>query len=101
MLIPLEKAIEILENASAIVANDTALVYPAFREYVDDDVFMYLSWDSEGLEFHLEFQEELNKEVEVVGSSMFLKRMVEDDEIETEQLTILVPIEPMDKPKTN
>jgi len=87
--IPLRKAYDILQNCSAVVIDDNVLVYPALDEIEEDDAneFMYLSWSYEDLEYDVKFEEGSNREVEVVGSSMFLI----DIEGETTQLTILEP----------
>lgn len=96
--IPLKEAHEILERfTSAVVIDDSVLTYPRLSELKDseDNEFLYLSWEDEGLEYSLKFSEGKNQMVKVSGSSMFLN----DDDAETDadqtQLTILdaTPIE--------
>jgi hypothetical protein len=96
--ISLKGAYEILERyTTAVVIDDSVLVYPRLSELKDseDNEFLYLSWEDEGLEYSLKFSEGKNQSVKVSGSSMFLN----DDDAETDadqtQLTILdaTPIE--------
>jgi hypothetical protein len=96
--ISLKEAHEILERfTTAVVIDDSVLVYPRLSELKDseDNEFLYLSWEDEGLEYSLKFSEGKNQSVKVSGSSMFLN----DDDAETDadhtQLTILdtTPIE--------
>ena len=96
--ISLKEAYEILERfTTAVVIDDSVLVYPRLSELKDseDNEFLYLSWEDEGLEYSLKFSEGKNQSVKVSGSSMFLN----DDDAETDadhtQLTILdaTPIE--------
>jgi len=89
--ITLKEAFQILEDASAVIINDHVLVYPALSDLQDDELneFLYFSWDQEGLEYDLHFNEGDNQEVKVSGSSIFLldtDAETEDDHI---QITIL------------
>jgi hypothetical protein len=86
--ITLKEAYRILEDASAIIIDDSVLVYPSLSELQEDDTseFMYLSWTDEGCDYSARFEEWRNQEVEVVGSSMFL--YAEGDSEHT-QITIL------------
>jgi hypothetical protein len=86
--ITLKEAYQILEDASAIIIDDSVLVYPSLSELKEDDTneFMYLSWTDEGWDYSARFEEWRNQEVEVVGSSMFL--YAEGDNEHT-QITIL------------
>ena len=86
--ITLKEAYQILEDASAIIIDDSVLVYPSLSNLEHDDTneFMYLSWDYDGCDYSARFEEWRNQEVEVVGSSMFL--YAEGDSEET-QITIL------------
>lgn len=89
-LITLEEAARILEGCSAVVADEHAVLYPGMGDLTgeDDNEWMYLQWtDEEGLEYNVKFIEQNNREVTVVGGSMFLQ----DSEGEQCQLTILVP----------
>ena len=85
--ITLKEAFQILEDASAIIVDDSILVYPSLSELEDDELneFMYLSWDDEGLEYNVKFNEGENQEVKVSGSSIFLI----DTDGEENQITIL------------
>ena len=87
--ITLEEAYKILENCSGVIVDDGAILYPSVWELngKDENEFLYLSWEEEGLEFNVKFNEGSNREVKVSGCSMFL---IEGDGEET-QLTILVP----------
>jgi len=89
--IPLEDAYKILEDASAIIINDSILVYPCLSdlEYSDENEFMYISWDEEGLEYNLNFCEGDNQMVKIVGSSMFLYDTDSNGEEDHTQITIL------------
>lgn len=95
--ISLKEAYEILERFTTAVVIDSVLVYPRLSELKDseDNEFIYLSWEAEGLEYSLKFSEGKNQSVKVSGSSMFLR----DDDAETDadqtKLTILdaTPIE--------
>jgi hypothetical protein len=86
--ITLKEAYQILEDASAIIIDDNVLVYPSLSELKEDDTneFMYLSWEDEGLEYSVRFEEKRNQQVEVVGSSMFLYA---EGDIDHTQITIL------------
>ena len=89
--IPLEKAYEILQDCSAVIVDDNVVTYPCLHgSKIENDVnneFLTLSWDFEDNEYKFVFNEDGNREVEVVGSSLFLI----DIEGETTQLTILEP----------
>ena len=90
--IPLEEAYKILEDASAIVVDDSVLVYPALEdlEFSDENEFMYLTWtDDEGQEYTLKFAEGDNQEVKISGSSMFLIDTDAEGEEDAIQITIL------------
>lgn len=87
--ITLQEAYDILENASALVVDDNALVYPALSELTGESFnqFLYVTWDDEGQEYSLKFCEEENETVKIVDSSMFLV----DEEGDERQITILEP----------
>lgn len=88
--IPLKKAYELLENSSGVVIDDNVLVYPSLAEIEDSDEneFLYLSWQDEGLTYSVKFQEGENINVKISGSSMFLT----DHEGEETQLSLLSPM---------
>jgi hypothetical protein len=74
--IPLEEAYKMLEESSAIIVDNNGLMYPSVWGLTGDDSneFLYLSWtDGDYNEFNLQFVEGDNLEVEVSGSSLFLK----------------------------
>lgn len=91
MKIPLQKAFEILEDASAVIINDSVLVYPSLSDLKDDELneFLYFQWEEEGLEYNLKFNEGDNQEVEVIGSSMFLYDTDTMNENDYTHITIL------------
>lgn len=87
--ITLKEAFAILEDCSAIIIEDGVLTYPSLYdlEHSDENEFLYIHWDYEGLEFSVKFAEGENSEVRVSGSSMFLI----DTEGEENHITILEP----------
>jgi hypothetical protein len=90
--IDLKEAFEILQDCSAIIIDDSRLIYPFLNEITgeDDNPFMDLSWEEDGEDFVLRFYEFYNKTVTVSGSSMFLYE--ENDERDSPtQITILEP----------
>jgi hypothetical protein len=103
MKIPLQKAFEILQDASAVIINDQIVVYPSLSELEDDELneFLSFSWNEGGLEYILKFNEGDNQEVSVIGSSMFLYDTDTMDEDDHTQITILVPqnleVEPLEE----
>lgn len=91
--ITLKEAFQILEDASAVIIDDSVLVYPALSDLEDDELneFLYFEWEDEGLEYNLKFNEGDNQEVKVIGSSMFLydtDTMNEDDHTRITILTL-------------
>lgn len=90
--IPLQEAYTILEDASAIIIDDSVLVYPALSdlEFSDENEFMYLTWsDEQGQDYDLHFAEGDNQEVKISGSSMFLIDTDTEAEEDAIQITIL------------
>ena len=89
--ITLKEAYQILEDASAVIINDSTLVYPALSDLEDSDEneFMYFKWDDEGLEYSLTFNEGDNQEVKISGSSLFLFDTDANDDDDHTQITIL------------
>lgn len=88
--ITLKEAYAILENASAVIVDTGFVTYPSLYELTDSDEneFLFLKWDDEGLEFSVKFEEQSNQEVAISGYSMFLV----DSDGDEMQLTILVPL---------
>ena len=72
MKITLDKAIELLNQAAAIILPDESgspLMYPSVN--VDEDDFLTMGWtDDEGLEFTIDCLREKNEEVEVINNSL-------------------------------
>jgi hypothetical protein len=103
MKIPLQKAFQILQDASAVIINDQIVVYPCLADLDGDDTneFLSITWDEGGLEYSLKFNEGDNQEVGVFGSSMFLYDTDTMDEDDHTQITILVPqnleVEPLEE----
>jgi len=89
--ITLKEAYQILEDASAVIIDDSVLVYPALSDLEDDDTneFLYIQWDDEGEGYNLKFMEGDNQEVKIVGSSMFLYDTDAEGEEYHTQITIL------------
>ena len=88
--ITLKEAYQILENANAIIIDDSALVYPCLSKLENDDTneFLYVQWDDEGQGYNLKFNEGDNQEIRVAGSSMFLYDTDAKGNMDT-QITIL------------
>jgi hypothetical protein len=86
--IPLQEAFAIIQDAYAIIIDDT-LTFPCLDDLngSDENEFLYLGWEIEDLEYCAKFQEGENKMVRVSGSNLFLI----DNEGEETQITILVP----------
>ena len=90
--ITLEEAYKILQDASAIIIDDSVLVYPALSdlEFSDENEFLYITWtDDEGQEYDLHFAEGDNQQVKVSGSSIFLLDTDAEAEEDAIQITIL------------
>ena len=90
MKVLLEEAIELLQAASAVIVDDNAVVYPSvWTEGMgeDDNEFLYLEWDQGTHEYNAKFSEGPNREITVIGSSMFLI----DTEGDERQITLLKP----------
>ena len=89
--ITLKEAYQILEDASAVIINDSTLVYPSLDmiEGSDENEFLYFTWDDEGLEYSLTFDEGDNQEVKISGSSLFLYDTDANDDDDHTQITIL------------
>lgn len=87
--ITLNQAFNILQNCAAVVTETHNVTYPNLDKLTgeEENEFMALSWEEDGLDYGVIFKEGNNQTVKVSGSSMFL----EDNEGEEVQLTILVP----------
>jgi hypothetical protein len=89
--IPLEEAYKILENASAIIIDDSKLTYPWLSELKGEgsNLFLDFTYEEEGLVYDLMFVEDDNQEVKVSGSSIFLRELEQEDEDPRTKITIL------------
>lgn len=68
--INLNQVLVLLEQCSAVIFDDNALIYPRVDE--DSEEFLYISWDDEGEEYILTFNKEDNKEVSIKGAKLTL-----------------------------
>jgi hypothetical protein len=90
--ISLKEAFRMLEDARAVIINDDVVLYPSLWELREDDTneFLFFHWEDDGCEYNLKFCEGDNKEVNLVGSSMFLYDTDADGEEDHTQITILI-----------
>lgn len=88
MKISLQKAIELLNAASAVII-DNVVTYPSVEDTTEepDHQFLHISWEENAEEYNALFSEGNNQEVEVIGLSMFLI----SDEGDKEEITLLQP----------
>jgi hypothetical protein len=106
--IPLKEAHRILENAAAIIVNNDALVYASVDELEDseENEFLHLSWEVNGLQYSLKFAEGDNKQVKINSHTMhLLDTDAKNDEdyteiqiLESKNLTELDPHRGFDSP---
>lgn len=91
--ITLKEAYNILEQSSAVIINEYALVYPAFWELNGDveNEFLYLSWEEDGDDYCLKFCEGDNPSVKIEGCRLFLFDTDANDDDDLTELTILTP----------
>ena len=89
--ISLAEAVQILENCSAVIWDETHhfLIYPDVTDLdgKDDNEFLYIKGEEDGEYYSEKFHEGNNRTVKIEGSSMFLV----DPDGEEVQLTILEP----------
>jgi hypothetical protein len=85
-VITLKEACDILENCSGVI-YDGFITYPNLSplEGSDENEFLYIAWGVGDLKYNVKFNEGENRNVAVVGSSMFLV----DSEGEICDITIL------------
>lgn len=83
----LERAIELLENASAIIIDNDVLIYPRVNDDGEDDEFLILSWDTDGEEYTYNFLRKDNRVVNVKDNQLIL---IADEGTEF-SLTLLEP----------
>jgi hypothetical protein len=90
MKITLDKAIELLTQAAAIILPDeegTPLMYPSVN--ADEDDFLSMSWtDEEGYEYTIDCLRGKETEVEIEDNCLIFKT----DEGETVKVQLLMPI---------
>jgi len=67
----LERAIELLENASAVIIDNDVLIYPRVDDG-DDEEFLTLSWDTEGEEYTYNFLRKDNRVVNIKDNQLVL-----------------------------
>lgn len=87
--ITLQEAFSLIQEATAVIVDDNALVYPSQYELTgeDDNEWLYLSWEEEFVDFALTFIEE-EAEIKFDGSSIYM----EDSDGDECKLTLLVPM---------
>lgn len=91
--IKLKEAYDILNECAGVIIDDSVILYPQL-EGLDGDAeneFLFLFWDDDGAEYNMKFCEGDNREVTVVGSSMFLYDRDCETPEDVIQLTILQP----------
>jgi hypothetical protein len=90
--ITLKKAYNILDNAIAVMINDTALAHPTLWNLNGDpeNQFMHLS-SGNGKHSNMKFREGDNAQVKISAFSLFLYDIDADDETCTTKVTILFP----------
>lgn len=93
--ITLKEAYVILSNATAVIINENALVYPSLWELSgeEENEFLYLSWEDDGHDYSLKFTEGDNFTVKVKGCNLYLYDSDANDDDEITILTILAPKE--------
>jgi hypothetical protein len=86
--IPLKKAYELIEGASAVIVNNDALMYASTDGLNgdEDNEFLFLCWDAEGLEFRIIAREGENQNVKVTDQ---VDLILVDDEGDEFNLTLL------------
>jgi len=89
--IQLKEAYEILQNASAVIIDDLALVYPGLADLEGnaENEFLFVTWEDRGEEYYLKFNEGGNASVRVVGDSLFLYNTDADSDGDFTKVTIL------------
>ena len=85
--ISLDQAVSILESSSAVIINDQnqAVVYVGLND--DDEEFLNLKYECEGLEYNFHFEKSHNERVRIDASSMYLQDITHEEV----ELTILAP----------
>jgi hypothetical protein len=85
--IPLKRAFDILLESTAVVIDGNVLLYPSLDQLTgeDENEFLYVGWEYEGLEYNIRFVEENNREVLVENGTLILKDS-DDDEVRIQPL---------------
>jgi hypothetical protein len=91
--ITLKEAHYTLSLATAVIIDEDAVVYPSLWELTGerDNEFLYLSWEHEGKDYSLKFNEADNLEAKIEGCCLFLYDTDANDDDDQTMLTILTP----------
>lgn len=91
--VTLKEAYYILSLASAVIINESTVVYPSLWELTGEgeNEFLYLSWEDEGRDYSLKFNEGDNLEAKIEGCCLFLYDTDANDDDDQTMLTILTP----------
>ena len=91
--ITLKEAYRTLSLATAVIIDENALVYPSLWELTGEaeNEFLYLSWEDEGCDYSLKFNEADNLEAKIEGCCLFLFDTDANDDDDVTLLTILAP----------
>lgn len=101
--IGLKQAFKRLEESSAVIVDNDALVYPSLDDITNtpENEFLFLSWEVEGKEYRVKCIEKNNQTVKVSDEGAVM--LLEDDEGDKVELTLLKPAtfkeEPVIQPK--
>ena len=92
MKITLAKAVALLNECSAVIIDEDVLTYTGFVEETEEDTneFLFLTWESEGLDYSIAFLEKDNQEVELDIETATLT--MKDKDGEPCDLTLLYPM---------
>ena len=89
--IGLKEAYNRLVESTAVIVDNDALIYPSLADIRNepDNLFLYLSWEVDGLEYAVKCMEENNQTVKVTDDGSLM--LLEDMEGDRVQLTLLQP----------
>jgi hypothetical protein len=88
MNITLKQAFSLLSNAGAIsldINGYDPVLYPRLIQDEDEKFFMQIEWENEGQTWNFNFPNETNQNVQLEGSSLFLK----DEDGEDIQISLM------------
>lgn len=91
LTIPLEKAIRLLNESSAIIVDNDFVIYAGAEITSHDEPFMELAWDYEDEDYGAVFYPEDNEVVNFAGGSIWLTARTEEA-VEEYQITLLEPM---------